>query len=203
VLSNLPFLVVGLLGLIVCHRKPSAEAPLSWIVFFAGVALIAAGSGYYHWAPSDATLVWDRLPMTTAFIGLSVAILAESIDPRLERFLLLPAIVIGACSVGYWYWYGDVRFYYWIQLLPIMIAPAALILFGARYSHYPMLLASLGFYLLAKISESNDHELSHLTGGLASGHTIKHLTAGIACLSILGMLHLRRHRQPIWKSLLR
>jgi len=69
VASNLLFLFVGVVGLIFCRQSRPAEAPWSWTIFFVGVAVVALGSGYYHWGPSSGTLVWDRLPMTIGFMG--------------------------------------------------------------------------------------------------------------------------------------
>src|SRR5689334_13768451 len=64
VASNLPFLVIGIGGLRLCLRPGTQGARGSWSAFFAATALVACGSGYYHWMPGDASLAWDRLPMT-------------------------------------------------------------------------------------------------------------------------------------------
>jgi hypothetical protein len=37
----------------------------SWTLFFAGVTAVGFGSSYYHLNPNDATLVWDRLPVSS------------------------------------------------------------------------------------------------------------------------------------------
>lgn len=42
-------------------------------VLFAGVLLTSAGSTWYHLAPTNDSLVWDRLPMTLGFMGLFAA----------------------------------------------------------------------------------------------------------------------------------
>src|SRR5688572_210625 len=60
VASNLAFLLVGVIGMLWCGRN-GAGARRSWMVFFLGVALVFFGSGYYHLAPRDDSLVWDRL----------------------------------------------------------------------------------------------------------------------------------------------
>ena len=52
----------------ICSASAAMSARRSWFVFFLGVALVFLGSGYYHYAPNDDSLVWDRLPMTVAFI---------------------------------------------------------------------------------------------------------------------------------------
>src|SRR5262245_27190595 len=59
VVSNLPFVLVGILGL-------AKTRGMTARILFAGVTLTCFGSAYYHLAPDDARLVWDRLPMTMA-----------------------------------------------------------------------------------------------------------------------------------------
>ena len=63
-----------------------------YFALFAGVLLTAACSSYYHLAPDNARLVWDRLPMTVGFMGLFAAMLTERVNPRLGRALLVPLI---------------------------------------------------------------------------------------------------------------
>jgi hypothetical protein len=75
VISNLPFLVVGLLGLNALPKAMARDATpraarAPWLAMFCGVALTALGSAAYHLDPTDATLVWDRLPMALCFAGL-------------------------------------------------------------------------------------------------------------------------------------
>src|SRR5215475_4918732 len=61
VISNLPFMAVGAAGLAL-YRK---DAPA--VALFAGFLLTGFGSTYYHLAPDDGRLFWDRLPMTIGF----------------------------------------------------------------------------------------------------------------------------------------
>src|SRR5579871_2800475 len=76
VISNGGFLVVGVWGLgLVCFtsaRKYFIDPFERWAyaMFFFGVLLTCLGSGYYHLKPADATLVWDRLPMTIGFMSM-------------------------------------------------------------------------------------------------------------------------------------
>ena len=77
VLSNLPFAVVGVMGLAaifgsdVDRRVPFHDSWERWpyAALFAGVVLTTVGSSYYHLAPDNARLVWDRLPMTVGSWG--------------------------------------------------------------------------------------------------------------------------------------
>jgi hypothetical protein len=50
---------------------------------FVGLQLTAFGSSYYHLSPNNSRLVWDRLPMTIAFMSMVAAIIAERISLRI------------------------------------------------------------------------------------------------------------------------
>lgn len=191
--SNLAFLFVGVAGLKTCLEKPLARLRTAWLVLFAGITLVSVGSAYYHWNPNNDTLVWDRLPMTIGFMGLFVALLGEYIDVRL-RVLLGPAVITGLASVLYWHFLGDLRFYVWVQVIPLLTIPIIIILFRSRYSHRFLLLAALGFYLAAKVLEYFDLQVFDATRRVASGHTIKHLLSAFGCLLIVLML---QRREPL------
>ena len=63
--SNLPFVLVGALGLALLRGRPPG-ASAAWAVMFGATLLVGLGSAYYHLVPGDATLVWDRLPIGVA-----------------------------------------------------------------------------------------------------------------------------------------
>ena len=73
VLSNLPFLIVGILGIYKLNYSHTlniiTDNKQAYFALFFGTALVSFGSGYYHLWPNNQTLVWDRLPMTIAFHG--------------------------------------------------------------------------------------------------------------------------------------
>lgn len=192
VASNLAFLIVGLAGLNVCFRNDSGSLRNAWIVLFAGITLVSVGSAYYHWNPNNQTLVWDRLPMTIGFMGLFAALLGEYISERLGAFLLIPALLLGFSSVVYWHLFDDLRFYIWVQLIPLLTIPLVIILYRPKYSHQWLLLAALGCYALAKVSELFDKEIFALSRNSVSGHTIKHLLSALGCLVIVLMLRKRK-----------
>jgi hypothetical protein len=74
VASNAGFLLIGLVGLAVVARPRTqfehAVERWPYALFFVGMLLTALGSAYYHLAPDNEALVWDRLPMTVAFMSL-------------------------------------------------------------------------------------------------------------------------------------
>lgn len=197
VVSNIPFLIVGVLGLGFClgSRRPAAWR--SWATFFAGVAIVCFGSGYYHAAPSNDSLVWDRLPITLAFMGLLVALVSEHVDKAQERYWLAPALLAGLGSVAWWRYADDLRFYFWIQGAPLLVVAAALALFPARYTHRGYLLYGLGLYVAAKIAEAYDRAIFDWSGATLSGHSLKHLLAAASAVCVVVML---RRRSPLSDS---
>lgn len=194
VVSNLLFLLVGVAGLVWCQRHLVSGARRSWRVFFGGVALVFFGSAYYHINPNDDTLVWDRLPMTLAFMGLLIALLSEHLGDAIERRLLLPALVLGLASVVWWRYSGDLRIYIWVQGAPLLAIPFVLAMFPGRYTHRLYLLWGLCFYALAKGVEAYDRQIFEWTGMLVSGHSLKHLLAAMSPMCLLLML---RQRGPL------
>ncbi|HRD75939.1 MAG TPA: hypothetical protein PK264_08370, partial [Hyphomicrobiaceae bacterium] len=101
VLSNLPFTVIGLLGMAALGRPGQLAVDrglgYAYWVFFIGLTLTGPGSIYYHLWPSNPTLVWDRLPIAVAFMGLYAAVIGERIS-ELAGKLLLPFLV----AAGIW-----------------------------------------------------------------------------------------------------
>ena len=197
VMSNLPFLIVGLFGVQFCHRSKLGAVGRAWLVLFVGVAFVSAGSAYYHWNPTNQSLVWDRIPMTMAFMGLFVSLLGEYLGYRLAAILLVPAVLLGIATVLYWALFDDLRLYYWVQLAPLLTIPAAMMLFRSRYTHDWLLLVALGCYALAKVAEVYDQAIFRATSEVVSGHTLKHLLAAAGCYTVLWMLQSRNPRQEL------
>lgn len=188
VLSNVPFIIVGLLGLkLLAGGVGTGGLPaLLWHyrIFFLGVLFTGVGSAYYHWRPDNATLFWDRLPMTISFTAFFSFLVGESISVRLGRAILLPLLVLGIGSASYWYWTemsdsGDLRFYLLVQFLPMVLTPYILWFFPSALTEKSWLWWLTGFYVLAKLFEMTDHFWFDLTG-VVSGHTLKHLAAAVA-----------------------
>src|SRR6266571_4784082 len=112
VVSNLPFVVIGAAGCWFVARprakgmdKAFLEPNERWpyLLFFAGVFFTGLGSSYYHLTPDNDRLVWDRLPMTVAFMAFFAAMLGDRIDPEIGLWLLGPLILIGIGSVINWH----------------------------------------------------------------------------------------------------
>ncbi len=194
VVSNLPFLAVGVWGLRICLNSAPAPSRQAWVALFIGLALVSVGSGYYHWNPHSDSLVWDRLPMTVGFMSLLAAVIGEFVDQRIGRLLLWPAVLVGLGSVLHWHWTDDLRLYVWVQFITLLVIPMLLLLFKSSYTHSWMLVIALGWYALAKLAEALDGSILNATAGIVSGHTMKHLLAAAGAYSIYLMLRRRRYR---------
>ena len=188
VISNLPFLIVGLTGMLAIHRSHKvlciAEIKTAYSLFFLSVSLISLGSVYYHLAPDNGTLVWDRLPMTVAFMALLSIVIAEFISAHLGRLALWPLIIIGVSSVVYWYiternGEGDLRLYALVQFLPMLVIPIILLFFKSTFTNISGYWYLLFAYSVAKVCEYFDEAIYGELHFL-SGHSLKHLTAALA-----------------------
>ena len=189
--TNIGFFAVGIAGIILCATEKNLGARWAWMTCFTGITLVCFGSAYYHLAPDNSTLVWDRLPMSIGFMALSVALLADYVNPRLEKFLLAPAIVLGITSVLYWHYTDDLRLYVLVQFLPLLMIPVILLLFNSPSKDRGYLLAALVLYMLSKLAEHYDYAVFSLTGYIISGHSLKHLLAATALLAVYLMLRRR------------
>jgi hypothetical protein len=198
VLSNIPFLIVGCFGLAVLRVHGAQMEPWqtrTYAALFIGTALTGFGSAYYHLAPDDARLVWDRLPMTIGFMGLLTAMIGERVSVRAARRLFVPLLALGALSVAYWAWTegrgaGDLRLYGLVQFGSLAAVLLLLALYRATQPGTVYLLAGLGAYAAAKVFEALDAQIYAL-GQIVSGHTLKHVAAAVGLAFIAAML---RHR---------
>ena len=204
VISNLPFLFAGAWGLMLVRRFPESGArPFTtpaerwpYLILSAGVALTCFGSAYYHLAPDNTRLVWDRLPMTLGFMSLLSAMLMERVSLRAGLVALGPLLLLGLASVVQWYasemrGAGDLRLYLMVQFYTLFLILLILALFPARYTRGADLVVAMGFYVLAKIMELLDRQIFNL-GHLISGHSLKHLAAALGIYWIFRMLARRR-----------
>ncbi len=200
-LSNLPFLYVGLAGL--WALRPGGRAVvveplgrLPYLMFFLGILLTAFGSSWYHLAPDNQRLLWDRLPIAVALMALVCGLIAERVQPMLGRALTMPAVVTGMASVWYWQWsaaHGAENLMPYLVLQGYATAMVLLLatLYPSGFTHGRMLFGACGWYVLAKLLEWGDLWIYQL-GGVVSGHTLKHLASALASWWVLRMLILRR-----------
>lgn len=84
--SNLLFALAGAAGLVFLRRAAArafidAREAAPYALFFAAVILIGMASAWYHLAPDNTQLAWDRAAMALAFMAWFAAILGERVGP--------------------------------------------------------------------------------------------------------------------------
>ena len=188
VISNVPYLIAGLAGCFLILKQSTlsivSSIKNSYTLFFVSVSLVCIGSSYYHLTPSNHTLIWDRLPMTLAFMSFITVIIGEYIHEKTARALFVPLLITGIFSALYWYWsetinQGDLRLYILIQFLPIIIIPIILRIYTPKFTHNNYFWLIIACYALAKLFEITD-QLVFDTIKILSGHSIKHLISAAA-----------------------
>jgi hypothetical protein len=199
VVSNLGFLLVGIAGLAVVLRAatrfeyPAERWPYG--VFFLGLVLTAAGSAYYHLAPDNEGLFWDRLPITVALMSLVAAQIVDRVNVRAGLALLVPMLLAGAASAIYWIateraGAGNLVPYVVLQGYAIVVVVVIAWSYPSRYTRGGDIYWVFAAYAASKLLELLDREVLAL-GGLVSGHTLKHVVAAVAGLLVCRMLLLR------------
>lgn len=190
VLSNVAFLLPGVLGLIfLVGAGPIFDTGTRWAfaVLFFGLILTSLGSGYYHLAPDNQRLVFDRLPMIVAMSGCVGAVIADRFGGKTAWSVPL-MLVIGLWTVYQWnaseqLGQGDLRWYALYQGLVMIVGALLLLLFTSRNGATAVFVMAVAGNVLAKVFELLDKPIFAL-GGIASGHTLKHLSAGLAFLPL-------------------
>lgn len=206
VLSNLPFCLIGILGLR-WLRQPRRTGELGaflhrrermpYVVFFLSVSLVGLGSIYYHLAPDTPRLVWDRLPIAGCLMALIAAAVVDRVSLRAGLYLLPPLLVVGVGSVMSWYWSelqgrGALLRYLGVHAAALLAALLLVLCCPSRYTRGADLGVVLALYGGAKVAEGLDTPLFAL-GHIMSGHTLKHLLAAGA---VYWVLHMLQRRQP-------
>ncbi len=202
VLSNLPFAVLGALGLL---RLRSVQTPparrtgfAAWVpcdaqrplaqLFFGGLLLTALCSIYYHLQPDDLGLAIDRMGMLAAFAGLLGLAAADRVSARAGQWTAAAMLALGPVAVGVWAVSGN--------LLPwSVLQGGGMLLVVCLALRKPLvgawgvpLTAVIAWYAVAKVLELGDHHILTVTHGLVSGHTLKHLAAAMAAWPVIAVM---------------
>lgn len=223
VLSNVPFLVVGVIGLWWMWRSSSYRsktglggAPTSLrfrdprervpaAALFAGLVTTALGSAWYHLEPNNHTLVYDRLGMIPGFMAVLPLALAERVSAKWGARLTAPLVALGVASVVLWDWSeragaGDLRFYGFLQGYAFLATAGVLLLTTPRYDRQMDWVYSIGCYGLAKVFELFDGAFYAATGHAVSGHSLKHVAAAVGGWFVLRMMQKRKIVEPALAS---
>lgn len=198
VLSNLGFLLVGTWGLLRLWPQGTANVhDAGWPgyrLFLIALVLTALGSFFYHLAPDDHRLLWDRLPIALACAGLLAGVRADTQGAGRDHTTLLATAAV--CSVLWWYLtemlgQGDLRPYLLMQALPLVLIPLWQALYRAPRADRIAFGWAILFYVAAKAAELQDHQVLDALGWV-SGHTIKHVLATAAAAVLVKRLIARQ-----------
>ena len=197
VISNLGFALAALWGWRVLAPE-SGSVPLrqGWVgyrLFLVGVFLTALGSSYYHLAPDNSSLVWDRLPIALSCAGLLAGVWGDVWQKRADVQVIALG-VFGVISVLWWQFTeqsgaGDLRPYLYLQALPLLLIPLWQWAHRAARAERVAFGMAIAFYVLAKWAELNDHAIAAF--GYLTGHTLKHLLATAAVMVVVMCLRRR------------
>lgn len=191
VLSNLGFALVALFGVTVLalarKNRIKIQGLPGYSLFLASLFLTALGSSYYHLAPDDARLLWDRLPIALACAGILAAIRAETVGAAARWRDLALFSALGIFSVLWWQQTGDLRPYLLLQLLTLILIPLWQMIYqSARRDRIAFGLAVV-LYAAARVAELQDMAILQNLG-VISGHSLKHLLATFAAAVIVARL---------------
>ncbi|XP_061349621.1 uncharacterized protein LOC133294877 [Gastrolobium bilobum] len=188
VITNFPFLVVGVIGLVLALEggvfNISSQAEVwAWVLFYAGVAGVAFGSTYYHLKPDNNRVLWDTLPMMVAYSSLFSSLVIERIGQWIGLCCMCALLLAVFICVFYERIYDDIRLCLMFQLiLPLAIAVVAF-MYRSNYTNSRYWFSSIGIYLLAKFEAVADRKLYRLNNYVISGHSLEHL-----CLALIPIL---------------
>jgi hypothetical protein len=201
VLSNIPFALAGIWGIFLLSSPKKIQLIDNrerWLWFGVSIGLIltAVGSSYYHLAPNNSRLVWDRLPMTIVFMSYVAALISERMSMPLGFWLWPLMLGIGFLSVLTWkiselHGTGDLRFYLGVQAFTILATLVMLFTPSPYTQTWDLAFVAL-FYGLAILFENLDHQVYMFSGSIISGHTLKHLSAALAGAWLIWMIRKRK-----------
>ena len=205
VLSNLPFALLGLIGLRRLQRIDAAlnraqsrhwrargsatvnARDCAWL-FFAGLIVTAIGSVLFHLHPDAHSLAADRAGMTVAFAGLIGMALCERVSQRSGWPAAWLVLLAGLAAVEVCRQSGNVLPWALVQFGGMALLVVLAFLAPLRGTLGLRLGWVIAIYALAKLFELGDQAIYQASGQLISGHTLKHLTAACAALPVLQSL---------------
>ncbi|KAK9139019.1 hypothetical protein Scep_008700 [Stephania cephalantha] len=206
VFSNFPFLIVGVLGLVL-SLQPNLFAVtfpaevFGWAFFYAGVAAAAFGSAYYHLNPNDHRFLWDQLPMMLAYASLLSILILERVGHKIGLTCFFALLTFSLLTLAYERTSNDLRLCIMFQLVPSIAIPAFAALFPPKYSHSRYWLWASGVYLLAKFGGAADRKIYGTTHYIISGHSVEHLCLVLVPVLLTLMLMCRSTRIPRYATL--
>jgi hypothetical protein len=187
VLSNLPFVFLGVWGLrnVLRARTLPTVTRVASAVFFSGLILTCASSSFYHWASDAWGLAIDRAGMAVAFAGVLGLATAERVSLRAAHGAWGGVLIAALLSIGLNYAVGAI-----VPWAVVQFGGMAVVLWAATQRAQPGALGVrwgvlIAIYVVAKLLELGDAAVFHATQEWASGHSLKHIAASLAALPVI------------------
>ena len=198
VLTNVPFLVLGVVQLWKRTRIRRAGTPVSanWTGIWVSTIGVGLGSMAYHFFLTPFGLALDRFAISAliAYLMAYTAEVALGIGP--SRRISWTLLALCTSTVVIWM-LGGTAWVYGVLQAGASVAVLAIFLWAdprlrggpgtLAVSPTPLYLFS-GCYGLAKVCEVYDAEICALTGGALAGHPLKHLWAALGLLLLARMM---------------
>jgi hypothetical protein len=204
VFSSAGFALVAIWGWLTLRpRRASDQLRAGWPgyrLFLIGLFLTAFGSAFYHLAPDNIRLIWDRLPIALVCAGLLAGVRGDTRSGSRTGIDVIVLALYAVASVAYWAitdgnGAGDLRPYLLLQGLALILIPLWQTIYRCPRTDRIAFAAAMGLYVLAKVAEVLDHEIA-TAFGFVTGHTLKHLIATAATAAVVWGLTRRFSDSP-------
>ena len=189
VITNLPYLIFGLIGLaLIYFRKKYLSKNLfcHLLVIFIGLVITSIGSSYFHLVLDKLSLFIDRIGIAIVISGILGLVIYQKLNQKLSVIYSIIFLLILMVSNYYWYLTNDLAPWSIAQVLGIVIV----FVLGFK-SNIDLKFPTINYwliitlYLIAKICEFSDNFFFEITNNIISGHSIKHLISSLAAIPIL------------------
>jgi hypothetical protein len=193
VFSNAGFALVAIWGWLTLRpRRASDQLRAGWPgyrLFLIGLFLTAFGSAFYHLAPDNIRLIWDRLPIALVCAGLLAGVRGDIRGGSNTGIDVIVLALYAVASVAWWAvternGAGDLRPYLLLQGLALILIPLWQAIYRAPRTDRIAFATAMLLYILAKVAEVLDHEIASAFG-FVTGHTLKHLIATAATAAVV------------------
>jgi hypothetical protein len=193
VLSNAGFALVAIWGWLTLRPHRDSDALRAgwpgYRLFLIGLFLTAFGSAYYHLAPDNGRLIWDRLPIALVCAGLIAGVRGDIKGGSNSGIDVIVVALTAVASVAWWAiternGAGDLRPYLLLQGLALILIPLRQAIYRCPRTDRIAFAAAMALYVVAKLAEVLDHEIAAALG-FVSGHTLKHLIATAATAAVV------------------
>lgn len=179
---NLAMFVVGAWGWRATRasRWPM-ELRIPWQLFQACAVVSAMLAALYHARPGDTLFVLAHVATASAFMMLTLGLLAERVHARFGSPALCILVLVGAALMGSALLLSssrggalDMRPLLLLEILPVLVIPAGALGLPGRSTQASDWIVILTLYAMAKLLESVDALILEASGWV-SGHTLMHI----------------------------